>query len=64
MQLKCPKCQATFESEIQLPRDVYERSALEGNSQPCEACGEEVVLSEETVFFTEPEDTMDGRTSV
>jgi hypothetical protein len=64
MQLKCPNCQATFESDIQLPRAVYERSALEGNSQPCPSCNEEVVLSSETVFFTDSEGSEAGRTSV
>jgi endogenous inhibitor of DNA gyrase (YacG/DUF329 family) len=53
MQLKCPKCQATFDSDIQLPRNVYDRSSLDGNTQSCAFCGEEVVLSNDTVFFTE-----------
>jgi hypothetical protein len=64
MQLKCPNCQATFESAIQLPRPVYERSALEGNTQQCVSCGEDVVLSGDTVFFTEPEDSSTDNAAV
>lgn len=55
MQLRCATCDAVFDSDIQLPRDVYERSSLEGNVQPCAACGAPVELSDQTVLFPEPD---------
>ena len=53
MHLRCPACETKFESDIQLPRDIYERSSLEGNVQPCPSCDAVVELSDETVEFDE-----------